>query len=162
MRHTVLSAALVLGAVSLGGCSAVSGLFSDEPQRDESGQVTEASTEGAFSLEVGDCFDSTGLTEYVEEIPFVPCGEEHDAEVYASTQLTGEEYPGEDVVSEQAWTYCEEEFASFVGVTYEESVIDMFPMYPVEDGWNDLGDREVLCIASDIDGVTSTLRDAGR
>ncbi len=140
MRRRVRLTTLAVSALALAGCSG----------------------DDVFDLEVGDCFDSAELGEYVEQVPVVPCEEEHDAEVFASTQLTGDEFPGDEALFDEAWTYCEQAFTEFVGLAYEESALDMFPMYPVEEGWDDLGDREVLCIVSDLNRVTGSLAGVAR
>ena len=163
MRRAVLSATVVSAALVLGGCATLGDLLSDEPARDEDGNVTEASTDDAFALKVGDCVNTADLGEYVEEVPFVPCAEPHDSEVFAATELTGEEFPGDDAVGDQAWEFCYGQFQGFVGVSYDESELDMFPMYPLEEGWNEIGDREVICLVTDTAGeVTGSLKGAGR
>jgi len=166
MRRSVLPA-LILAATALfvlSGCGALGDLVSSgEPDRDEQGAVTEAATNDVMALEVGDCLDSEDLDGRIEEVPFVPCAEAHDSEVYASTELEGTEYPGDTFVEKKSDAFCYDQFASFVGLAYEESVLDYFPMYPLEDGWNSAGDREVLCLVVDLDGgVTGTMQASAR
>ena len=163
MRRAILSATVVAVALALGGCSAIGDLLGDEPARDEAGQVTEATTDDAFALKVGDCLDSADLGELVEEVPFIPCDEPHDSEVFAVTDLAGDEYPGDEAVETQATEFCRGQSQSFVGPGWDESELDMFPMYPLEEGWNEIGDREVLCLVVDLEGgITGTLKGAGR
>ena len=164
-RPVVPTFALVVTAlVALSGCGVLDDLTSGgEPERDEQGSVTEAATDDVLALKVGDCLDSTDLGETVEEVPFVPCGEAHDSEVYASTELADGDYPGEKVIEKTSDAFCYGRFASFVGLDYESSALDYYPLYPVEDGWNFIDDREVLCVIIDLDGdVTGTLQSAAR
>ena len=73
------------------------------------------------------------------------------------------EYPGEEAVKADADATCIPEFANFIGLAYEESVLDYWPLYPTEGSWAS-GDREVLCIAWDPSGakLTGTLAGAAR
>ncbi len=163
MRKIVLPAVALAGLLALSGCSAIQDIVSDEPIRDDSGEVTAASTEDVFSLAVGDCLNSAELGETVEQVPFIPCDEPHDSEVYAQTLLTEDAYPGDDVVAAEADEFCYGEFEAFVGMAYDDSELDYFPMYPLEQGWNEIGDREVLCLVYDYDGgVTGTMAGAAR
>lgn len=149
----------VVAALTLSSCS----IFESGPERDEEGAVTTAATESVMTMKKGDCLDSEALGSVVTDVPFVPCGEPHDAEVYAQVELEDGEYPGEEAVSKQADQYCYGEFAGFVGMSYEESALDYFPMYPLQDGWETGGDREVLCLVVSLDGdVTGTLAGAAR
>ena len=149
----------VVAALSLSSCS----LFESGPERDADGAVTTAATESVMTIALGDCLDSEALGSYVTDVPFIPCGEPHDSEVYAQVELADGEYPGEDAVAKQADQYCYEQFPSFVGMSYEESALDYFPMYPLQDGWENAGDREVLCLVVSVDGdVTGTLAGVAR
>lgn len=157
MRRRIVLSVTVTVAL-LGACSGQGG-----PARDESGSVTEAATEGVVSLQVGDCLNATQLDEVVSDVPFIPCDQEHDSEVFASTRLEGDAYPGDDEIATTGDDFCYGQFEDFVGVAYEDSALDYVPMYPTEQGWQDAGDREVLCLVIDPDGgVTGTLAGAGR
>lgn len=58
---------------------------------------------------------------------------------------------------------CGAEFESFIGVPFRDSQLDYWSMYPDTTTWNQLDDREVVCIAYDPAGpVTGSLKDAGR
>ena len=161
-RPAVTGSALAVAAlVLLSGCGVLGS--ADEPDRDELGAVTEAASSDVMALEVGDCLDSADLATEIEEVPFVPCDEPHDSEVYASVDLEGSAYPGSDAVVEKADAFCYAQFASFVGTSYEESELEFFPIYPLEDGWDLLDDREVQCVVFVVHGtVTGTLRGATR
>ncbi|WP_251150521.1 septum formation family protein [Cellulosimicrobium sp. Marseille-Q4280] len=156
-------AALLLGLAVL-GTSACGLLPGSEPVRDESGAITEADTDAdVFSLAVGDCTndgDEAESTEAAEiaTVSVVPCDEPHDNEIYSSHLLPGDDYPGEETVLQTADEVCHEAFAGFVGLAYEDSVYDFWPMYPTEASWAQ-DDREVLCLVyhGDLEPVTGTL-----
>jgi hypothetical protein len=166
------TAALVASCVLvLTGCSAVQSFVGGvEPERDaETGAIVEAAEANAFALRVGDCLNSTDDMASDEEItnivsvPTMPCGDEHDSEVFASHDMTGDDYPGDDAVITAADDFCYTEFEGFVGLPFEESALYYTTMFPTEDSWDLDGDREILCVVVDDAGaVTGTLAGAAR
>ncbi len=116
----------------------------DETTRDESGEVIEGGEVGALSLKVGDCLAAEESGE-VQSVPVVPCSEPHDSELFHSFDVTADEYPGLDQMGELAQSGCIEAFDDFIGFPYADSVWDVTSIYPTEDTWNELDDREVLC-----------------
>jgi hypothetical protein len=128
-------------------------------QRDESsGEITASADADVFTLEVGDCLDmeAAAATE-VETLPTVPCGDPHDSEVYAETDLTGEEIPAD--LDDQAGTFCYDAFEPFIGMAYEESTLDFSYLAPTAGSW-DQGDRSVQCVLQSPEPVTGTLEGA--
>jgi hypothetical protein len=109
-----------------------------------------ACSSGVLELEVGTCFDDPGDSfDEVSEVPVVDCNTPHDNEVFANQDLTGSEYPGREQVQNRADAICLENFSSYVGIAYEDSIYDIGSLYPSEDTWN-VGDREVICFAYDL------------
>jgi hypothetical protein len=95
----------------------------------------------AFALPgVGDCLDTDARQ--------VDCAGEHDSEIFLVADLEGDGYPGDEAVDDGALRLCLESFAAYVGVDYEESVLDFFYVTPVEPSWEH-GDRTVLCAVFD-------------
>ncbi len=95
--------------------------------------------ESVFDLEVGDCVVSLGTeaeTEEVERVRTVDCSELHDGEVVALFDVEGDDYPGEDSLSGMGLEGCPSEATT--------------SLYPTEDSWNDLGDREITCIVTSL------------
>ncbi|WP_167140263.1 septum formation family protein [Diaminobutyricimonas sp. TR449] len=131
-------------ALALSGCSAIGGLFPAEAERDESGQIT-AGNENTdiFSIRVGDCTNDVD-TEEIASVPTVPCSEPHDNEAYFAYDIKAEKFPGNDAVLAEAGDRCVSEFDKFVGISYQESVLDVWPLIPTEVTWAE-GDREVIC-----------------
>lgn len=151
-----------MSAVSLaaGAALALSACGAGDAQRDEaSGEITEAAEADVFTIQVGDCLnlaEMASATE-VESLPTVPCGEEHDGEVYAETRLKGDEYPAD--IDTQADEFCYGAFSTFVGMDYETSTLDYGPLTPSTDSW-DQGDRVVQCILMSAEPVTGSLEGA--
>lgn len=155
---------LVLATLALSGCSALAGIAGDKaPVRDEdSSEITAGGDLDVFTLKVGDCFDDTsGST--VTELPVVPCASAHDNEVFYELTLPAGEYPGDDGIDAAASPVCEAEFATFVGVTYDESALSFSDLRPTRESWEARDDRVVQCIVYDEQGkVTGSLRGTGR
>ncbi len=151
-------------AVGVTALAAVAACGSDaaEPPRDPDGQVLGPTTVDALDIHLADCFNNPGA-ESVEQVMVVPCSEPHDFEVFYSFQLADGPYPGDDEVQKQWFDGCLAEFESFVGTKFDESALDVSAIYPTEQTWNDLKDREVLCSVTAIDGSrrTGSARNAG-
>jgi Septum formation len=120
---------------------------------------------GAFVIEDGDCINLPDGN-LVESVKRVPCAQAHDAEVYSLFDLAeaAAAYPGADAVNESAADGCVDRFADFVGVAYEYSVLDVFYLHPTEESWNQIDDREVVCLVTPMDGgqLTGTMRGSGQ
>ena len=102
-----------------------------------------------FSLSVGDCFNGEVFTfEYseFEDVDVVSCGEPHTYEVYSEFELTGSSWPGQSTVIDQGDKGCWTRFASFVGIEYEYSEWYYSVLFPTQDSWNKVDDREVTCV----------------
>lgn len=139
-----------IGAVvAMAAGLALVGCASDVP-RNTAGQVTAPASIDPFQIAVGDC---TGPIKEgdVQSLQVVPCGEGHNFEAFAATELTGSDFPGEAEVKKQADKFCTAEFRTFVGLAAKDSRYDMFYLHPVEDSWA-IGDRQVLCLAGTTKG----------
>ena len=164
LRLAALAPVVLVSALALSGCGFSLGGSSAAPVRDESGAISESSDNtDVFSLRVGDCLlDDSSAAEEVMEAPTVPCSEPHDYEAYHSVMLTGDAYPGDDVVAADADQACYDAFEPFAAFVYEDSVLDYTFYRPTEGSW-EAGDREVLCLIGDMQGqVTGTLAGAAR
>ncbi len=141
-------AGTVIGAAAIFGGA---GLFDDNTVRGEDGAILEAGGLGVFVMQTGDCFNLPDGDQVVS-IEGVPCVEPHDAEVYAMFDINDDTYPGESAVDLATDLGCYERFEGFVGVPYENSVLDIYSLHPSEEGWNELDDREVICSVVNYDG----------
>lgn len=161
-RTLLLAAVVSMGALALSGCSIIETIFPAQAERNsETNEVETAGEADVFQMQVGDCLNDQDATE-VDSVPAVPCDEPHDYEVYYSFDLDAGEYPGDDAVYEDADQGCYDAFADFVGVTYEESALEFNNFVPTEGSWNELDDREIVCVVYDAEPVTGTLEGSAR
>jgi len=147
----------ILG-IAAGTVAAVIG-FTAAAERNDSGEIVSAGSVGAFEVQIGDCFDDEAFeSDEISEVPAVPCSQEHDNEVYAVFDLTGD-WPGDERVQELAHEGCLARFAGAIGKTYEDSEIDFTQIYPSQGSWKERNDREVLCVGYHMEyaKLTSTI-----
>jgi hypothetical protein len=91
----------------------------------------------------GECLDISVDASTVTSLEGFDCAQEHDAEVYFVGAVEAQSF--EPVaVAEEAAALCRREFTEFIGVSYEESELDIYYLYPQADSWEN-GDREVIC-----------------
>ncbi len=120
-------------------------------------------------LRLGDCFndpEALGVgpdEEYISgALERLPCEAPHALEVYHVADVPGAEYPGEDALLDEVEQACLGAFTHFVGVQYQDSVIEVIYDYPTEETWEDLDDRSIVCAVTDGESTTVSLQDAGR
>ena len=169
VRGGVAAAAIGAGVIGFGQVSS----GEDETVRDDDGAIVEAGGLGAFRMQEGDCFRyptaigdvGDGEAYELASVEGVSCDDPHDGEVYALFDLPGGDdapYPGEASVYESAGEGCIQRFESFVGIGYYASPTwDISPLYPTAVGWEQIDDREVVCVIVPIDGVPTTGSAAG-
>jgi len=109
------------------------------------------SDKSAFDLEVGDCFDDPSSFEEVESVPIKECADPHDNEVYANSTMSGTSWPGVAAVEEFADEACYTEFERYVGIAYEDSLLEFGWLVPTEASWAEVDDRTVTCIVYNLD-----------
>jgi len=170
IRNTSL---LVLTCAAL----AVTGCSSTESDKSSTGTTTHGSafstTEAVdidkvdvFDIAVGDCLIDDIVPASGEGVSGdqkkVDCAASHYAEVYAGKAMTESKFPGTSAVEAESEKLCDRGFASFVGMSYEESSLDVSYMFPTSDSWSS-GDREILCLINDPAGDTvGSLRGVAR
>lgn len=76
--------------------------------------------------------------------------------MYHAFNLPDGVYPGEASVTEAAGNGCYNAFEPFVGHEYETSIYDLSYLYPSSESWDQLDDREVLCLMDNYDGTKKT------
>ena len=102
------------------------------------------SVPAAFHPAVGTCFDVRKDQPKLSE-SIVPCDQRHDDEVYAAFDLDDADYPGQTALQQTADERCRARFADFIGIPYEESVLELYALWPTEAEWLD-GDRRISCV----------------
>lgn len=104
-------------------------------------------------LRVGDCFNDSGYgTPEVGEITRVDCSVPHDSEVFGVPTLPGDPgapYPGDDEIDRLSGDLCLHEFASYVGIDFEDSMWEFDYFGPLEETWRAYNDRLVICALTD-------------
>lgn len=108
-------------------------------------------------------FPEEQATGEVTDIPTVDCAGPHKWEAYAEQQLAEGDYPGDEEIVCLAEEFCYGEFETFIGTNYDESELDMTYLSPTGDGWTQLHDRTVTCLAGTEAGdITGSLKGAQR
>lgn len=135
--HVLASAIGAVGAVVLlSGCS--------------SGGV-EPTQVPITQVDVGDCFDTDA--EYTTALIYPDCSSPHLYEAFFIEELSGDAFPGDEAVAEQANAVCDEQFHVFTGVPVSQST-EYFSLFmgPTERSWMTEGDRTIVCIAMPVSG----------
>ena len=148
---------LVVVTLALLGAGCSTAATDDTTARDDSGTIVGEGEVGAFRLQVGDCLSGAGIGE-VESVQGVPCDDEHELEVYHAFDLPEGDgsYPGATTVDDLSTNGCYDAFSAFVGLGYEESIYDFTSLQPTSASWDQLDDREVLCLIGNGDGTLKT------
>ncbi|MFS0912880.1 septum formation family protein [Microbacterium sp. 179-I 3D2 NHS] len=164
-RALALAGAALALSLALTGCSALNSILgggpADADRDDETGQVTESANIDVFALKVGDCkmSSATGL---IEAVDVVPCDEPHEEEVYHEFTMDDGEF-SEEAVDAATDGCIGDAYTDFVGVIWDESTLDVYPITPTKETWEQLNDRVIQCVISDPAGpVTGTLKGAAR
>ncbi len=159
--------AVAAAGFALTGCSIINNL-THQTGRDASGTPTATnSAADVFSIKVGDCLNDADISGTTTTTPIVPCSTPHDSEAYKSIIMADGDYPGDDAVKQQSEDGCKAAFATFIGVAYDDSTLDVSYYFPTEDSWSG-GDREIMCTVGDTDAdgnpkqSTGTLKGAAR
>jgi len=143
-----------LGLVGLG----YTGLAGqDATTRDDNGAIVESGEVGAFRIQLGDCLNGT-TTGLIESMEGVPCSSPHDVEVYHAFNMAEGSgvYPGDEATGEAAADGCYDAFAGFVGRDYETSKFGFTTLSPSAESWDQIDDREVLCLVANYDETKKT------
>lgn len=164
-RALMLAGTAVALSIALSGCSAINSIIGsgsgDADRDEETGQVTESANIDVFALKVGDCkmSSATGL---IEAVDVVPCEEPHDEEVYHEFSMEDGEF-SEEAVDAASQECVGDAFTTFVGVAWDASALDVYPITPTKDTWDQMNDRVIQCVISDPAGpVTGSLAGAAR
>ncbi|WP_147381354.1 septum formation family protein [Nocardioides immobilis] len=116
-----------------------------------SGEPTEISS---LKLRTGDCFNDPVVLGTLgpgsggsSTVTLIPCDQKHDLEVYATFRVPGTDFPGKDAFGEHI-DKCFGAFRRYVGVSYGDSVLEIFYYSPTKQSWSVLGDRTISCLAA--------------
>jgi hypothetical protein len=85
----------------------------------------------------------------LEHFIVVDCHAEHEEEVMSRSTLAGsKEYPGDDAVFDAARAKCEPALASYVGLQWGDSLLDVDYLTAFEDTWK-AGKVTLICLVLD-------------
>lgn len=118
-----------------------------DADRNESGEIVSPDEMSLLKVRTGDCFTAPGLTdgEPVDSVQAVPCREPHEFEAYADFELPDGDYPGESRMSGSSARRCLDEFRAFVGVSYGDSRLEPYNLYPTSTSWRVFDDHTITC-----------------
>jgi hypothetical protein len=138
---------LPLTALSLGGCSWVSGMFGQDGP-----PTTEVSV---FDVKVGQCFAAQQEVQAeIATLEAIPCDGPHRQEAYAivgyepPAGVQGDAFPGDANLKSYADAKCAEQFEKYVGISYLDSSLFFTYLLPSARGWEQSDDRSVICFAT--------------
>lgn len=134
-------------AMILSGCAQTSP--AETPERNDSGAIiAPVANADVLKLTVGDCAKLGPGANRVTAVSVTPCDDPHSAEVFASFNTAeAKRYPGSSTLVKDANATCKNEFERFVGLPYDESKLDYWPIFPSSESWA-AGDRATLCLVS--------------
>ena len=125
--------------------------------RAPTGEISKGGDLSALELRVGDCFDlKDASTETIGDVTALPCTELHEYEIFFVGAMSMAEriYPSQEELDGYVDLYCRPTFYTYVGKIYAESELEIFTLFPTNEGWGD-GDRSVSCAAHLGDGRLS-------
>jgi hypothetical protein len=109
-----------------------------------------------FRLQVGNCVNSG--PNGISSPTVVPCGQPHDAEVYARFALAGHNWPGGAAIGAQARRGCTARLGGYLNPQLATTVLAESYVFPDRGAWN-AGERAVICeIRSTAGKLTGSVR----
>ncbi|MGC0368776.1 septum formation family protein [Microbacterium sp. SLBN-111] len=133
----------------------------DGPGEAASAAPSDPGADEFLPLPVGSCLDDVP-SGFITDKNLLDCASPHTYEVFGSFDVADGDYPGEAAFESQAFDTCKGKFTDFVGIAYDDSVLNYSYIYPTEPMWAQ-GDREIICLIFDPAGeVSGTLSNAQR
>ncbi|GAA3529435.1 septum formation family protein [Aeromicrobium panaciterrae] len=154
----VVSVVFALGVIASVGTFAYNKLT--EADRDKDGNVTSQGKVSVDELKAGDCVVENIAEKEYARVEVAPCAKEHSSEIYATFELEDGDFPGDKQVDELAGQGCYDRFETFVGISYDDSALDMTYLLPLEDSWD--VDRGVACMVMADGATTGSFKGAKR
>lgn len=152
MRRIVSGALIGLGLVAVGYTALGR---QNDTIRNDNGAIVAAGNMAMSHIQLGDCLN--GVTPgAVESMQGVPCTTPHHVEVYYAFDLPDGDYPGKASLTESAGSRCFNAFEPFIGHELETSIFDVSYLYPSAESWDELRDREILCMINNYDMTEKT------
>jgi len=112
-----------------------------------------------FRLQAGDCVNSGPAG--ISSPTVVPCGQPHDAEVYARFAVAGPRWPGDAAIGIQARQGCAARLGGYLNPQLATTVLAESYVFPDKGAWN-AGERTIICeIRSTAGKLTGSVRGLG-
>jgi hypothetical protein len=110
------------------------------------GKITHRGNLDVFALTTGDCFDNPTTTSEIENVTAIPCGQAHDAQVFAKFDLSGDDsaYPAQATLNKLADDGCNSRTAT-INKARVTNAMTIHVLFPEQDAWAD-GQRTVSCL----------------
>jgi hypothetical protein len=118
--------------------------------------TTPAPLPSVFRLRTGECVNSgpNGISSPI----VVPCGQPHDAEIYARFGLAGQSWPGTAAIGARARQGCTARLGGYLNPQLATTVLAESYVFPDHGAWN-AGERTVICeIRGTADRLTGSVR----
>lgn len=131
--------ALTVAVLALGGCT------DNGSPLDADGNVVQAGELSVFELAPGHCLAPVKAESELATVPVVPCAEEHTQEVFAIERAAGDNHPGIGELEIIADKACLDALQTDLELTLADGVYFSY-LLPTFDGWNNEGDRSVVCV----------------
>ncbi|WP_029947576.1 hypothetical protein [Leifsonia aquatica] len=151
-----LVALLALAGCSASGPSEIVAPLSAARSHDDSARppdLTDAVLLGHSplgQLATGTCTDYlTGGSLTSEGVALLDCDHAHVSQVFATPDLGGGRFPGEDRVHTLSDGACMEAFSAAVGTSYDDSDYGYFWIRVKADDWTESGPNRIRCILFD-------------
>jgi hypothetical protein len=117
-----------------------------------------------YELATGTCFllppvrtaDELDLDDKVE---LVDCGTDFNGQLFGSGELPDGPNPGDEQANTMALDICNQLFAGFVGLSFDESTLDYIYWAPTETSWTN-GNRRYACVFLSDDTRSGTFESA--
>jgi hypothetical protein len=156
-RRRSLAAILISGFAAV--CLIGLGAFATVLLLHERSHARPPALPSVFQLRAGDCVNSG--QDGISSPTVVPCGQPHDAEVYARFALAGHRWPGGTAIGAQARQGCTARLGGYLNPQLATTVLAESYVFPDRGAWN-VGVRTVICeIRSTAGKLTGSVRGLG-
>ena len=152
-----------LAAILIGGFAAVCliglGAFATVLLLHGRSHAPAAALPSVFRLRAGDCINSG--PNGISSPTVVPCGQPHDAEVYARFALAGQRWPGDASIGTRARQGCTARLGGYLNPQLATAVLAESYVFPDQGAWN-AGVRAIICEIRSTEGkLTGSVRGLG-
>ena len=156
-KRLAIAALVIVGAWLALAAVVIAVLLATGAERDDDGQVTDSGLSLIVSLRTGDCLPAPSTSDDEQlTVRLSRCDQPHDAEVYATWQLSGD-WTGRSAVDRTSEAGCAERFEGYVGVPLRRSALSVLYYVPLDEA-SFREDPTVVCVAIAPDQVTGSLQ----